>query len=100
MWASYSGNYCMCSFDDIVIALAGFGKPSEEDWIDVPMNLSNMRKVNRAMRLLDQSDMWPIQWRFNATDRAINRVRRQGWDTSMQEYILAVDAEISHIVNS
>jgi hypothetical protein len=92
----------MCSFDDIVIALAGFGKPGEDDWIVVPMNLSNMRKVNHAMRLLDQSDLWPISSRFNVTDRAINRVRREGAleVSSMQEYILAVDAEISRIVNS
>ena len=48
--------------------------------------------------------MWPINGRFDATERAIRRVRRYmreaGDDLSGLAYALALDAELSRIVNA
>jgi hypothetical protein len=61
--------------------------------------------INRAMRELDQSHLYPVRGRFNATDRAIRRVTRsEHWreyrsEYGPLEYVLAVDREIGNIVN-
>jgi hypothetical protein len=58
--------------------------------------------INKLYRLQDESHLWPISGEFNVTDRAIKRV----WAFEAQSdklcplgYALAVDAEISRIVN-
>lgn len=64
---------------------------------------ANARKLNWQMRLVDQSYMYPIRGRFNATDRAIRRAqlfaRENGvWDNA-GSYVNFVDQEIGIIVN-
>lgn len=83
---------CKCDFERRVWALCGFDGP-------VDPNRDNTIAVNKAMRALDDSGSWPISNRFNGTERAIQRVRKRGWD-SLDEYVGMVDSEISRIVNS
>ncbi len=69
-------------------------------------DVSDMRvaEVNRLFRRHDESHLWPIQGRFNATERAIRRVRnnilRHIGSTGGCEYAAILDAEIGQIVNS
>lgn len=68
------------------------------------LTLSDIRKINKAMRLKDDSHLAPIRSQFNATERAIRRLRRkqrQGLviDTKYC-YKAALEYEISDIVNS
>ncbi len=61
-----------------------------------------IRKINKDLRAKDDSHLWPICSRFNATDRAINRVRRFMRDYGAMtplEYQYAIEHEISKIVN-
>ena len=58
------------------------------------------RQINRWFRLRDESHLWPVKGRFNATDRAINRLRRLDHDWEGEGYASALDAEISRIVNA
>ena len=57
----------------------------------------SVSQLNRLFREHDESDLWPICGRFNATDRAIRRIC--GRYTGGMEYAYALDAEISRIVN-
>lgn len=60
----------------------------------------NIRQINRLFRQHDTSTLWPICGRFNATERAIRRLRRTTeYTTDSLEYAYALDAEISRIVN-
>ena len=59
-----------------------------------------IRQINRLFRQHDTSTLWPICGRFNATEKAIRRLRRAGCTyTDSLEYAYALDAEISRIVN-
>ncbi len=64
----------------------------------------SVRQINALFRKHDESHKWPIQGRFNATDRAIRRIRRNILrhigPVSGMEYAAMLDAEISLIVNS
>jgi hypothetical protein len=65
---------------------------------------ANIVAINKLFRKQDQSHLWPVCNRFGATERAIRRVRRlnregAGINPGL-EYALAVDAEISRIVNA
>ena len=64
----------------------------------------NIAAINKLFRSQDDSHLWPINGAFNATERAIRRVRRamsEGLDIAGGlEYALAVESEISDIVNS
>ncbi len=57
----------------------------------------SVSQINRLFREHDESDLWPICGRFNATDRTIRRLC--GRYTGGMEYAYALDAEISRIVN-
>lgn len=61
---------------------------------------ANKAKINRLFRLQDESHKWPVSNKFNATERAIRQLRKEGgteiWGL---EYALALDAKISEIVN-
>jgi len=61
------------------------------------------RQINRLAREQDESHKWPIQGRFNATERAIRRLREQrrqsGSPADGLEYAHALEEEISRIVN-
>lgn len=64
-----------------------------------------IRAINRYYRDQDESHLWPINNKFNATERAIRRIRR--WNkisaypinTNLQ-YCYALEQEISEIVNN
>lgn len=64
---------------------------------------ANRAAINRAFRAADESHLWPVRGRFNATERAINNVQRfmreSGEDLAGLAYALALDAELSRVVN-
>lgn len=65
---------------------------------------ANIARINALFRAQDESNLWPVAGRFNATERAIRRLQRAQRDgaciNSGLEYALALDAEISRVVNS
>jgi hypothetical protein len=71
-----------------------------------PKNVNEMsiRQINAYFRKNDESHLWPICGRFNATERAIRRIRRlrqQGLCVYPGlEYYLTLEREISDIVNA
>ena len=61
-----------------------------------------VRQINRLFRQHDDSHKWPICGRFNATERAIRRLRHlcaQGLVLSAGDEYAALDSEINLIVN-
>lgn len=62
------------------------------------------KQINAAFRAADDSNKWPICNRFNATERAIRRLRnlrKQGMQLAAgYEYCVAMEREISEIVNN
>ena len=66
--------------------------------------MANRKAINRLYQKQDESHLWPISGKFNATTRAINRIRKaeqQGANfTEGLEYCYAIDHEISEIVNN
>lgn len=64
----------------------------------------NRAAINRLFRRQDESHLWPVCNRFDATERAIRRLRRLQQDGLCLgdglEYALALDAELSAIVNA
>ena len=64
------------------------------------------RQINAYFRANDESHLWPICNKFDATERAIRRLRRLDDDGCASlsnwglEYFLALEAEISRIVNA
>jgi hypothetical protein len=71
-----------------------------------PKNVNEMsiRQINAYFRENDDSHLWPICGRFNATERAIRRIRRlrqQGLCVYPGlEYYLTLEREICDIVNA
>ena len=62
----------------------------------------SIQQINRLFRAHDESRLWPICGRFNATERAIRRLRkvlRCNGETGGFEYALMLDEEIGIIVN-
>ena len=70
---------------------------------DLYVGTFNRTVINRLFREQDESHLYPINGRFNATDAAIRRLQRLQRDGLViedgLEYSLALDAEISRIVN-
>lgn len=62
-------------------------------------NEMSKREINAHFRLEDDSDKWPICGKFNVTERAIRRVRKNFPGLEGLEYALTLENEISHIVN-
>ena len=64
---------------------------------------ANTAAINRTFRRMDQSHLWPILGKFDATERAIRRVRKDFAECGMicegLEYALALESEVSAIVN-
>ena len=62
------------------------------------------RRINKLFRDYDDSHLWPINGKFNATDRAIRRLQRKRHEGLLlntgTEYALALEKEIGRIVNS
>ena len=73
--------------------------------MEQPRNVDDMsiRQINAYFRQHDESRLWPVCGRFNATERAIRRIRRarrQGMCVSPGlEYYLTLENEITEIVN-
>ena len=63
-----------------------------------------VRQINKLFRDNDESGLWPVRGRFNATERAIRRVRRNVLPhlggTGGAEYAEILSNEISKIVNN
>lgn len=57
------------------------------------------RVINSYFRANDESHKWPICNKFNATERAIRRLKWQ-YPHGGLEYFLALESEISSIVNA
>jgi hypothetical protein len=64
--------------------------------------MKTVKQINKAFRKRDESHLFPINGEFNATDRAIRRLNKVRKDIDMDglEYELALEQEISRIVNS
>ena len=65
--------------------------------------LANIRAINKAYRAQDDSHLWPINNRFNATERAIRQARKLQRESGAiygLEYCYLLDSLISTIVNS
>jgi hypothetical protein len=67
------------------------------------LNELSVRQLNKLARQQDQSHLWPINGQFNATERAIRKLQKMrstgcGPNDGL-EYALALDNEISKIVN-
>ena len=65
-------------------------------------NLGLVRLINREFRRLDESNLWPISGKFNATERAIRQARkfmRDCGEIDPLAYALTVEQSISTIVN-
>ena len=60
-------------------------------------------QIERLLLAQDDSHLWPVRGKFNATKRAIGRIKRAEknglYIESPLEYALILDAEISSIVN-
>jgi len=70
---------------------------------DSKNGLANIRAINKAYRAQDDSRLWPINNRFNATERAIRQARklqRDGGTVYGLEYCYMLDGLISSIVNN
>ena len=71
---------------------------------DLYNGIANVAKINKLFRKQDESDLWPVCGEFNATERAIRRIRKARADgvciNDGLEYALALDNEISIIVNA
>lgn len=71
-----------------------------------PKNVNEMsvREINKYFREHDESHKWPICGRFNATERAIRKLRKlrhDGLDVNPGlEYFLSLDRLIGEIVNA
>ena len=69
------------------------------DMTDDKQGLANIRAINKLFRAQDDSHLWPINGRFNATERAIRRLRKFDYPVYGLEYCLGLEHEISTIVN-
>jgi hypothetical protein len=62
--------------------------------------LGSIRLINRLFRAQDDSDLWPVNGAYNATERAIRRLRRlRIAEHGSLEYALCLHDEIGRIVN-
>lgn len=63
----------------------------------------NRRIINKLFRAADESHLWPINNRFNVTERAIRWVQDvmkvTGQEYVGYEYAYMIECRISHIVN-
>ncbi len=68
------------------------------------LEMAELKESNRTLRAADDSHLWPISGKFNATDRAIRRVRKamsEGLDIeTAEDYEEVVGNEVGRIVNN
>ena len=74
-----------------------------EEIHDKTMHLNgrqNIAAINKLFRAQDESHLWPIGGRFNATEKAIRNARKyRGHGCDGLAYCLTLDNWISSIVN-
>jgi len=73
------------------------------DRADAFDGINNIKEINRLYRKQDDSHLYPIRNRFNATERAIRKARAFQRDTEAVyglEYSLLINSILSNIVNS
>lgn len=61
--------------------------------------VANIRAINKIYRSMDDSHLWPIKGKFNATERAIRQVRNNSDPLYGLEYCYAIESELTIIVN-
>ena len=65
---------------------------------------ANIRAINKLYRTQDESHLWPIQGRFNVTERAIRKFNREyakyNGPLYGLEYCYCLESIISEIVNN
>ena len=64
--------------------------------------IANIKAINKLYREQDESNLWPINGRFNATEHAIRKARQFQRDSDAVyglEYAYLLDQIISGIVN-
>lgn len=66
---------------------------------DSEINEMDKKTINRIFRNADESNLWPVRGRFNATERAIRRVRKNIPGLEGLEYYLTLYSEIGRIIN-
>lgn len=63
----------------------------------------SITQINKLFKANDESHLWPISGKFNATERAIRRIRRNilphTGPTGGIEYAAMLEGKISDIVN-
>jgi len=60
----------------------------------------NIAAINKLFRDQDESHLWPINGKFNATERAIRNARKhRGHGCDGLAYAMTLDTWISNIVN-
>lgn len=65
--------------------------------------VANIKAINKLFREQDESHLFPINGRFNVTERAIRQARKLQQDAGAVyglEYAYTLDSLISTIVNS
>ena len=70
---------------------------------DEKEGLANIRAINKIYRSQDESTLYPINGKFNVTERAIRRVQvftRASGAIYGLEFCYALENEISNIVNA
>jgi len=71
---------------------------------DEKEGIANIRAINKLYREQDESNLWPINNRFNVTDRAIRRAQRFQRESGSAcyglEYCYLLESILSEIVNN
>lgn len=63
--------------------------------------VANIRAINQIYREQDESHKWPVSGQFDATQRAIRRIRRERDEPSYGlEYAYQIEVTLGEIVNS
>jgi len=76
-----------------------------KDNLSVPLTVGNKRVVNKLLRKLDDSHLYPISGRYNATNRAINHYNYECNKYGMEicdcvySYVATLEQMISDYVN-
>lgn len=95
--------YWLCPFKGMPTQWREYGRIYEPKELrpatDSEINEMDKKTINRIFRNADESNLWPIRNKFNATERAIRRVRKNNPGIEGLEYYLALDAEITSLVN-
>lgn len=69
------------------------------DKTDEKEGIANIRAINKLYRAQDASKLYPINGRFNATERAIRQARKFDCPVYGLEYCYLIEHLLSVIVN-